>query len=170
MFDLSKYELGSTNELISLDSGSDVQVAVEHMLSQTHFRVSIYSRFLDPRLYGTKGFVRAMERMILSRRMAEVRIAVTDPGAIVRRGHRLLESALRLSSFIHIQRAPESCKNRNEDFIVMDEKAYLYRKIDSRFEATLNYSDRLRCHDLLGEFQAIWNSSQVERNIRNLGI
>ncbi len=169
--EFDKYTVGEDQELLQLDSGDDNRAALARLLEGARHKVAIYSRILDPRIYNTEQVSASLQQLALSGGLqAEIRIVVTDPLAVVRSGHRLYMLSQRLSSFVHIRRAPDYCKSRDEDFIVLDGIAFLHRETDSRFESTLSFNDRYRCRELLNSFDRIWGESSSDPNLHGWNI
>jgi len=73
------------------------------MVQQAGRSLHIISRDLDPTIYNTQEFVDSVKKMLLKSKNNRVQILVSDPGKIVKRGHRLIDLSMMLTSFIEIK-------------------------------------------------------------------
>jgi hypothetical protein len=130
--------------------------------------LDITSRHLDPAIYDQALFVEAVKQIVLNNRLARIRLLVTDIAPLVSRGHRLIELATRLSSFISIRKPGRDYKNFNEAMVLADNKAYIHRRFADRFESVASYDDPRRTADLTGRFEEIWERAEIDANFRRL--
>ncbi len=92
--------LGETDEALAIDTSEQLgQVSLE-MVRQRKRMLDIISRELDPAIYNTAEFTEAVKQLVLKSRNNRVRILVHEPLRIAKRGHRLVDLAMHLSSFI----------------------------------------------------------------------
>ena len=164
------YELGRTDDTVQIETREENLKIVTMMAQQCRQSVMIISRDLEPPLYDTPDFIDAIKKMILGNRKSSVRIMVFQPQLIVRRGHRLLDLAANLSSFIKIRKPAEEYKSFNESLFVADNTAYLHRKNSERFEGTINFNDKLVSKHLLLQFDEMWEKATPDVNTRRLNI
>ena len=160
--------LGDTKGVFSCNTRVENQQALVRLAAQVRGTVALYSRLLGPELYGSSAFVAQIRRFILDNRFARFRIVVVEPSTIVSKGHRLINLATSMSSFIHLRRAPKRYRIIDEEYIVLDETAYLYRDSAARFKARVAFHDRYYCRALLERFDALWEESLPDNNLRRL--
>ena len=132
--------------------------------------LDITSRHLDPLIFDNQAFADALKQLVLNNRLAKVRILVMDIGPVVSRGHRLIELASRLSSFITIRRPGKDYKNFNEAILIADTTAYTRRRFANRYDGVGSHSDIRRAADLTGRFEEIWQRAELDPNFRRLHI
>jgi len=168
MHDLDNYKLGETNELLKIATREENSQAANHLVLQTGQKLSLISRELDPEIYNTPEFVEAVKQLILKNKFAEIRILVAEPQIIVRRGHRLVDLAGNLSSFIQLRKTPKKFNTFNENILIVDEVGYLHRDNDERYEAKINFNDRRQSKVLLEQFDEIWEESKPDPNLRRV--
>lgn len=132
--------------------------------------LAIYTRDLAPVIYDQMDFIETVKQFVLGRRYATVRVIVCDTAALADRGHRFVEAARTLSSFIQIRRAHDDDALRRDDFLLADRHGLLYRADASRFEAVVDPSDRRLSRRYLGEFDKMWEKSIAEPEFRRLHI
>jgi hypothetical protein len=130
--------------------------------------LDITSRHLDPAIYDQALLVEAVKQIVLNNRLARIRLLVTDVAPLVSRGHRLIELATRLSSFISIRKPGRDYKNFNEVMLLADNKAYIHQRFADRFEGVASYDDPRRTADLTGRFEEMWERAEIDANFRRL--
>jgi len=93
-----------------------------------------------------------------------------DPENIVRNGHRLVEFAGSVSSFIELRKAGREFHSYNECLLLADSVAYIHRLNGERFEATANFNDRRQSKFYMDDFEIMWASSLPDPNLKRLSI
>jgi hypothetical protein len=161
-------ELGKTNETVPIDTVDHHRTAAVRMVQQARFNVEIVSRLLDPPVYDTSEFIDALTRLILERRQVKVRVLVFDPQAVVHRGHRLVELAGNLSSFIELRKPSMEHANFNGSLLMADAKGYILRESAERYEGTVNFHDRTVSKNLLDAFEEMWSRATNDPNLRRM--
>jgi adenylosuccinate lyase len=96
----------------------------------------------------------------------KVRILVHEPMQIVKRGHRLVDLAMQLSSFIEIRVPDQEFANFNESIMIADAIGFIHRINGERYEARLNFNDGRRSRILLKQFDEIWGKSRSDQNFK----
>ena len=170
MHTFDHHELGRTDETVKLELREESQAAITRMAQQCSRSIDIISRDLDPDLFDTAEFLDAVRAMILNNRRARVRLLVMDPKKIVSKGHRMVELARTLSSFIEFRVPSAEHRDFNEMLMVADNTGYLHRLNPDRFEATVNFNDKLVSKHLMLEFDEMWSKSTTDSNLRKLTI
>lgn len=162
--------LGETVALFELSSSSDHRLAARRMAEQARRTILIHSRNLDPAIYDEQEFVDAVSKLARSSRFAEIRILVQDSTPVVQRGHRIINLAYQLTSFIKIRRPGEMFREYNQAFMVVDDRGYIHRPHADRYEGSASFNDPLRVVELTQYFNQVWEHSQPDPNIRRLSI
>lgn len=151
----------SREELFSITTG---------ILQRTVRHLDIVSRHLDPLIYDQAETVEAIKAMALGNRQAQIRLVVTDLRPVLNQGHRLLELAQRLSSFISVRIPGKSHKNFNEALLIADNTAYIYRPFADRYEGEAHYQNRGKARDLKSRFDDLWEKAETHPGLRRLHI
>jgi hypothetical protein len=159
-------ELPESREIAveSLDQARDVSLAI---LRQARRRLWIYSRDLDPLLFGTPDALDALKQFGIRRRDVQLRILVHDPMAALHAGHGLVPLAQRLSSSMHF-RVPETEQDLQYPaaFVLDDTGGYLFRPIGSRFEGSADLHGPGRARQLREYFEQVWERSLPSVELR----
>lgn len=160
--------LGETDEEFELERSDEVREACVSLARQARRTLDLVSRHLDPGLFDNDEFAGAVRELIVNSRRAQMRILVLDAAPVVARGHRLVELAQRLSSYISIRVPAPEHKDFNEAWLVADATGFLHRRFSDRFEAAANFDDRRHATALVNRFDEIWQRAQPDANLRRL--
>lgn len=166
----SDFKIGLNNEPIELSSFDENREVALMFAQQARRSMIIISRLFDPQIYNTPEFIEAMRRMVTKNRSPKIRIIVFEPELIVRNGHRMVELAGTLSSFIEIRKASREFHTYNESLLVVDNKAYMHRINGERYEADVNFNDRRQCKAYTDEFETMWSSALPDPNLRRIAL
>lgn len=168
--DPERYELGKESDTLTLDTIELNREAVLRLARQARRSLHIVTRDLDPAIYDTAEFDEAVSSLARSSRYAEIRILVKNTEPAVAYGHRLIETARHLSSYIQIRRIHPEHGQFNEAFLLADRRGVLHRPKADLYEAQLSFNDPGRARDLYNQFVAMWEHAEHEPNFRRLHI
>lgn len=138
------------------------------MVSQARRTLDIVSRHLDPALYDNEAFVTAVKQITLNHRSARVRLLILDPRPLIGQGHRLIELASRLTTFIEIRTPAAQHKGFNEAWLLADNQGYVRRQFSDRYEAEVDFASRRGATALTERFEQLWQRGQLDSNFRRL--
>lgn len=156
-------------ERIHVTDQSTAAEAVTALLRSARHRVDILSPTLDPLLYDTKDCVDALRSLITSAgRHAQVRILVADAGALVGRGHRLLELSRKLSTFMEIRRLSEEDRQEDIAMLLVDGESYLYWGPGNGYMGNGQWHSHGNCRRPAQRFQDAWDRSVADPALRRL--
>lgn len=162
------HQLGEIGDPIPIHTAEHHRVAATLMTQQARLFIDIASRELDPPVYDTPEFVDSIKRMVLQNRHTRVRILIFEPNAVVRRGHRLVDLAITLSSFFELRKPGPEHREWNGSLFIADEAGYVQRFDAARFEGVADFNDKRQAKLLLQEFEEIWAKSQPDPNFRRV--
>ena len=166
----SDYKLGIDSKLLQLESCDENREIATYMAQQASQTIDVISRLLDPPIFNSPDFIEAVKKLVTKSRKARVRIIVFDPVTIVRNGHRLVDLAGSLSSFIEIKNASHQYQHYSECLMIVDETAFLHRLNWDRYEATANFYDRRQSKYYQKEFEPMWETSLTDPNLRRISL
>ncbi|MGB1884072.1 MAG: acyltransferase [Gammaproteobacteria bacterium] len=162
--------LGETDQLIEIANGSMLTALSSRMAEQSSRYIDIVSRHLDPPAYDNDQFVAAVKRLALSSKHARIRIMIIDARPLITTGHRLIELASRLPSFIEIRAPGRQHRGFNEAILLVDNLAYIHRQFSDHFEGQANFSDRRVGASLRERINDMWARGVPETRFRRLHI
>ena len=166
--DFSEYKLGEQDKVIHLDTMDDNRSAVTVIAQQCQRALHIQSYDLDPLIYDDADFIEAVRQIAVNNTRATVHILLEDSRKIVTSGHRIIELARKLTSFIEIRKINTDLKTISEAFLIGDETGLVYRKQAQRYEGFVNFNDRGRCRQLLADFRDSWEKAAPDPELRRL--
>ena len=161
-----KYILGETDDVVQLETREDNRIVTQQMTEQGIRSIDIISRNLDPAIYNNAEFVEAAKQLVLKSKNNRIRILTNEPHVIIKRGHRLIDLALELTTYIDIKvPAPEHAQ-MDEQLLVLDETGYVYRQFSDRYEGRFNFNDKRSSRLLIHEFDEIWEKARPDPNFK----
>jgi H2-forming N5,N10-methylenetetrahydromethanopterin dehydrogenase-like enzyme len=169
MKDFSEYTLGESSEdAFKITTREENAAAALELVKQCKQKLAIISQELDPNVYDQADFVEAMRQMAIKNRFVEIRIIVFEPELIVRKGHKLLDLAGKISSFIEMRKVSSKYKSFNESVLIADDVGYLYRENTERYKGKVNFNSRRESKHLLDVFNEMWETAKPDPNLRRV--
>ena len=166
----TELRLGVSNLTIELQTRRETAHAAELMAQQCLESIEIFTRDLDAPLYDQEIFLQALSARCLNNRKALIRILVQDPMPPVKRGHRLIELARRLSSSIELRQPHPDYRRHNEAFLIADRCGLIHRPLADRYEGSANFYDPVEAQRKLDFFTEVWERSEAHPEFRRLHI
>jgi len=171
MNNLDEYILGESSEdPIKVETRQDNADAALAIVKQCKLKLAIISKELDPFVYDQPEFVEAVRQLALKGRNVDIRILAFEPELIVRRGHKLVDLAGKISSYIDIRKPSSHYKSFNEAVLIADEVGYLFRESADRYKGTLNFNGRRESKYMLDVFNTMWETAKSDPNFRRMHI
>ncbi len=161
---------GHGAEDIPFSSSLELAKLSAQMAGAARRRLDIVSRSLEPAVYDTREFLDAAQKMVLSTRgRGRVRILVLDPEALLSRGeHRLVNLAMRVSSYMEIRRPGPDHQEFNEAMLLADRGGVIHRKHSDRYEGVANFHAPQRAAYLSENFETLWQNAEPDPHFRRL--
>ena len=170
MYTSNEYTLGHSEETIQIASREENLLATLHMTQQSSRTLEILSRDLTPEVYDTAEYIDAVKQLILRNHRSRIRILSFDSNNIVTRGHRLINLAMDLSSFIECRIPGTEYHNYNQEIFIADNIGYIHRLNAELYDGKLSFNDRRMVSHLKGDFEEIWDRSTPNPNFRRLAL
>lgn len=138
------------------------------MVKSASRRVEIISKSLEPQVYDTPDFLEAAKRLTISGR-GRIRILLLDPEALISRGgSRLVDLAMRLSSFIEIRKPGPDDAEFAEAMLIVDRIGSIHRKYADRWEGIAYFNSPRLAVQLSERFESLWQNSETDPHFRRL--
>lgn len=170
MTDFSQFELGKTAETVALENIEDHRLAALALAQQARRKIHIFSSDLEAPLYDNLPFATALVKLILRSQHSRILILVQDSGRVAREGHRVIELARQFPSYVHIRRPPEEYLDHPEAFLIVDDIGVLHRRLNYRYEGTVNFAAARQARTLQQFFSKVWDVSVPDPELRQLYI
>lgn len=169
MYNFSDYTLGeSSGEVLEIETRRENADAALELVKQCQLKLAIVSHCLDPFVYDNPEFVEALRTLALKGPHVEIRILVFEAEQIIRRGHKILHLAGRLSSYIELRKPLPEHKSFNEAMLIADNTAYLHRENMERYAGKVNFNSRRESKYLMDIFNKLWQSAKPDPNLRRM--
>lgn len=157
-------------EYRELGSRENNRAAATQLAENARRSLALFTRDLEPAIYDTPEFLAAVQKLALRSRYARIRVVVIDPTLAIKDGHRLIELARKLSSYIELRRPSEDHAKLSDTFLISDDSGLLYRPLASRYEGFADPHDSLGARTHLRSFDDIWEQAEPETEFRCLGL
>lgn len=168
MFIKEDYELGYRDEELQIQTREENTEVHACMVSQSRRYLDIISRELDPQIYDQNEFLDAVKNLAINGSRAQIRIIVFDVNSIIRKGHRMIELAAKLSSFIEIKKGAHQDDDYNDALLIADRTGFILRNDAQRYEARLNFNDKRQSYLYLNQFEDMWERARPDPNFRRV--
>lgn len=169
MLNLDDHILGETSEQpVKVETRQDNADAALAIVKQCKLKLAIISKELDPFVYDQPEFVEAVRQLALKGRNVDIRILAFEPELIVRRGHKLVDLAGKISSYVDIRKPSSQYKSFNEAVLIADEVGYLFRESADSYKGTLNFNARRESKYMLDVFNGMWETAKPDPNFRRM--
>ncbi|WP_295364096.1 GNAT family N-acetyltransferase [Arenimonas sp.] len=157
-----------SSEFDSLAVATEATLAIVHAARR---EMVLFSRDLDPVLYGQPAVLAAFKDFAIAGRGGVVRIVLLDPAAVQGQGHPLLGLAQRMTSVFQFRTPTDDVDLQYPSaFLANDRDGYLFRQLGSRWEGDWSPANPARTRQLLEHFGRVWERSRPCTEFRALGI
>ncbi|MFA5627519.1 MAG: hypothetical protein WCX90_07585 [Thiohalomonadaceae bacterium] len=168
MLNIQDYKLGENTKLLTLATVDDFRVTSLALAQQARRTLHIFTQDLDHALFDIAEFEEATSQLARHSQYSHVRILLQDSSAAVRRGHRLVDLAHRLSSHIAIRKPIAEYADLRQSFLLADETGYVSRQMADRYSGVADFNDRSTARNLVNLFNEVWERSQSDPQLRRL--
>ncbi len=168
--DLGDCILGECRTLYSVSQLTENLAAVRHLLQQAHHSLDIFTQMLDHRLFDQDTVLDALRQLAVTNPRTKIRILIREPQILINQGHRILELQRRLTSYIDMRMTAPHYAQTGRMFVIADQRGYLYKESDERYEGLVSFYDPAQCRDWLNSFNDAWEHSQAITDFRRLHI
>jgi len=140
------------------------------LVKQAHYQLDIISRDFDHALYDNDDFYDAVKQLATKSPKTKIRILINDSEKSVKQGHRLVKLARKLTSFIEIRVQGKQFKEFNEAWLIIDNKAWLRRRLADQYPAEVECSAARQLKNIAITFDSMWNEANNDPNLRQLSL
>ena len=122
-FHFEDFIVGENSEDIHLNTREENQIATRTLAKQAKKSIHLFSYQLNQALYDDADFLESIKQLAIRSKYTKIQILVIDTQAMVKHGHRIIETARRLSSSVEIRKVCDEFKNKSNAFCIIDETA-----------------------------------------------
>jgi hypothetical protein len=164
--DFQRFVLKKDSDTVAITTSEECRLAAVSMALQAARSIDIVSRQLDAQMYDNTEFCDAIAKLVTGSRRARVRALLRNADPVVKHGHRLLALAHRLSTFVELRIPSNEFDEYNSAFLIVDGSGVIYRTLSDTFEGIVNFNDPRKARELGRQFDAMWQTSRSDVNLR----
>lgn len=151
-----------------LTTRAEFRDAAAELAQSATLHLDILTFAFEREVYGHTEFVQAVQALATAHRLARIRVLVHSPEWASRSGHRLVELARRLTSFIELRELHEQDKQLTSDVLVADGKALLLRESPDVVAARFYPDDARQAGLWSRRFEGLWAGGEPVQALRQL--
>ena len=128
----SERVLGTDAGRVKFEGNAALRELLWAMTAQARRTIDFSSMQLEPNLLDDAGFVESVRQLVLRSRRTQIRLLVLEPVPLAARGHRLLDLAYQLPSFIALRVPGQGHKDYREATFIADNVGFVHRPLADR--------------------------------------
>ena len=160
--------LGQDEGRIRFSSNEELKTLLWSMTRQTQRTLDFSTRHLEPALLDDAAYVEMVRQLVLRSSRTQIRLLVLDPAPLAARGHRLLELAYQLSSFISIRTPGQRHKDYDESTFIADRVGFIHRPLGDRPKGLADFNAPSHGAYFTQRFDEIWAYATPSAHLRKL--
>src|SRR5690625_1352232 len=145
-----------------------IRTAAAELAAAARREILILSTDLQAHLYDQDDFLESLRQLAISTQHARIRILVSDLDPAIKHGHRLIELARQLSTFIKIRRLHSDDAALAETFLLVDQAALLHQSPPFGLMAMRYSRARFEGRQRALQFETLWERAELDPNLRRL--
>lgn len=151
-----------------LNTQIEFREAACELATRARLELCVLSHALEREVYGHSDFVAAVRALATRHRLARIRILIHSPEWASRSGHRLVELARRLSSFIELRQLNEQDRQLVSEVLIADEHTLLYRESPDTMQSRFSPDEPRQAGPWLRRFEGLWAGGEAVPGLRQL--
>lgn len=163
-------KLGVNQDVITVDTSTDLRSHIINMVSQATKQINIVSRKMDERLTNHTDFLEAIRSCIVNNTNFLIKILIYDVEDFLSQNHQIVELSRRLSSNILIRVLNKEQQHHNHDFFLVDDMGIIFREVSDRYESVVEYNNKRKNLELTRQFNEHWEHGIRDSNLYRLNI
>ena len=156
-------------KLQRLDSRTEIEQAIDQVLSRAHRRLVVFSGRLGVE-WNRESRVDLVRRFGLDSRRNQMRIVLHDAGTAYRSCPRLLSLLRQFSHVISVQETLHHAKHVYDPFVLADDLHYLHRFHHDGQAGLLAFDDPVGASVLHDRFEELWLASEPAIPATTIGL
>lgn len=140
------------------------------LLQQARRKIFVFAPSLDSGLFNTAPVIEVLASFTAIHRGNLVRFLVEDADRSLHENARVVASCRRFSDFIKMHQVDEDNAGLQEQFVVVDDCAYLHQPHLDRPEFRASPDDRSEARQLAIRYERMWERSHSMPGVHTLGL
>ncbi len=161
---------GSGNALVSFATRGELQTVLTHLLTGARHEVLYENVRLDVEHLGPSPVLAGIENLLTGNRAASLRTLTDSSQALVKSGHRLVESLRRFMPQAECRIRRPGIQQGPGGFVVVDRVAYLLLPDPDRYAGTAGFNAPGTAEKLRDLFNQSWELAQPDPEMLPLTI
>lgn len=167
---MSQDKANNTNAVNYFDSRNQARELALSLVQQATRRICFFGASLDTVMFDNSDFVTSISEFARRSDRTMAKFVVHNTQLNTANGHRLLPLAQQLTSSIFIRTSSHQHQHLKQYFLLVDDKAYLYGQDNSRYAGRAHFDDMAETRQFQRLFDAIWDHSHLDVQVRRLHI
>lgn len=148
---------------------TDMAATVLAMSRQARRKLLIFSRCLEPEVYGSPALAEACSELARKHRDSEIRLLICDDRPLRDTRHPLVELSQRLSSSVRLRvLRPEHTRDVNEYFLLADKEGIIVSSTAAAIVGWASFYQRPAVREYSEQFERLWNLGKPSPWLRSL--
>lgn len=160
--------LGAASGRIRFDGNDELREVLHAMTAQARRTLDFSSLQLEPTLLDNAAYVESVRQLVLRSRRTRIRLLVLEPAALATRGHRLVDLAHQLPSFITLRVPGANHKDYREATLIADNVGFIHRPLAERPKGMADFNAPSQASYLTQRFDEIWAYAKPSPYLRAL--
>ena len=160
--------LGTDAGRLKFDGNALLQQLIRAMTSQARRTLDFSSLQLEPTLLDDAAYAESVRQLVLRSRRTRIRLLVLEPAALATRGHRLLDLAHQLPSFISLRVPGQNHKDFREATLIADNVGFIHRPLADRPKGLADFNAPSHAGYFTQRFDEIWAHAKPSPHLRSL--
>jgi len=162
IFDSTNFERqGNTENDTQLENINDTRKAILKLTDSALRNIKIFTPNLEPELYDTDRFRKALLDFSRGNRHAKIQILATNTENAAHQGHQLIRLAQHSPSILQIKNTSKDYQALNFSFLLIDQSNFVFKRTNSGSTLLLSNCTH-RANRLLEFFTAAWEQSEID--------
>ena len=160
--------LGTDAGRVKFDGNQALRELLWAMTAQAQRTLDFSSMQLEPHLLDDAGFVESVRQLVLRSRRTQIRLLILEPVPLAARGHRLLDLAYQLPSYIALRVPGQGHKDYREATFIADNVGFIHRPLADRPKGLADFNAANQARYLTQRFEEIWAAARPSPHLRSL--
>lgn len=153
-----------------LDGEEAFKEAADTLIEHCEKQLCLFTYDLDHKLFDNLQWIESVSQRLRKHPSHSFRILVHDSYRAEKMGHRLVDLARRLPSYVQIRKIPRDYGENKESFLIADGMHILYRKYYEDYRGFLHIKAIPLAQQKQSYFDEVWERGKEPTSLRQLSL